>query len=211
MIMKRIGWILVVIFLGINQKPRAQSYELARLILDIEKLSQLKNILSDLYKGYEILKTGYTTIKDISEGSFNLHKAFLDGLLAVSPLVQKYERVAEIIDLQSRVVREYKAAESRYRRGNFLNPDELNYIHQVYENLVDKSGKNIENLLSVLTAGKLRMDDAERLRAIDGIYLETKDQFLFLRQFNNSTDGLVINRSIQDGNVRTQRNLHGIN
>src|SRR5450432_4601488 len=109
-------------------KSNAQIYELERLILDIEKLSQLKNILSDLYKGYEILKTGYSTIKDISEGNFNLHKAFLDGLLAVSPAVQKYERIAQIFELQSRIVKEYKSALGRYRNNNRFNPDELEYI-----------------------------------------------------------------------------------
>src|SRR5450432_324900 len=126
--MKKKVFILVLIISGINIKASAQSYKLARLILDIEKLSQLKNILSDLYKGYEILKTGYSTIKDISEGNFNLHKAFLDGLLAVSPAVQKYERIAQIFELQSRIVKEYKSALGRYRNNNRFNPDELEYI-----------------------------------------------------------------------------------
>src|SRR5450432_2763089 len=190
--MKKKVFILVLIISGINIKASAQSYELARLILDIEKLSQLKNILSDLYKGYEILKTGYSTIKNISEGNFNLHKAFLDGLLAVSPAVQKYQRVVDIIDLQARIVTEYKAALKRYRQDAHFNPDELEYIGNVYGNLVDKSAKNLENLISVLTAGKLRMNDAERLKQIDGIYMDTRDQFQFLRKFNNGTDLLAV-------------------
>src|ERR1700730_2101015 len=91
-------------------KGSAQVYELERLVLDIEKLLQLKDVLTDLYKDYEILETGYTAIKNISEGNFNLHKAFLDGLLAVSPTVQKYERAVDIIKDQGRIVSEYKSA-----------------------------------------------------------------------------------------------------
>ena len=75
--------IIIIIALLFSCKIQAQSYELQRLLLDIQKLAQLKSILTDLYKGYEILNTGYNTIKSISEGNFNLHKAFLDGLLAV--------------------------------------------------------------------------------------------------------------------------------
>ncbi len=209
--MKKLLAILVVSMLGFVQRPQAQAYELERLILDIEKLSQLKNILSDLYKGYEILKTGYTAIKDISEGSFNLHKAFLDGLLAVSPVVQKYERVEQIIVLQARIVKEYKAAENRYRSFSQFDPDELDYISRVYINLADRSAKNLEALINVLTAGKLRMDDAQRLREVDRIYRETNDQFLFLRQFNNGTDLLAAGREHQDRDIETIRNLHGIN
>ena len=208
--MKRIIILVVIAVLGINVKSMAQVYELERLILDIEKLSQLKSILSDLYKGYEILKTGYTTIKDISEGNFNLHKAFLDGLLAVSPAVQKYQRIVDIINLQDRIVTEYKAALKRYRKDARFNPDELEYIGNVYSNLVDKSAKNLENLIQVLTAGKLRMNDGERLKQIDGIYMDTRDQFNFLRRFNNGTDLLSVNRSIQHNDVQTLRNLYGI-
>ena len=38
------------------------------------------NKLKDMKEGYEIVSKGYSTIRDISKGSFNLHEAFLDGL-----------------------------------------------------------------------------------------------------------------------------------
>ena len=80
------------------------------LSLILKSWCNSKDVLTDLYKDYEILETGYTAIKNISEGNFNLHKAFLDGLLAVSPAVQKYERIVDIIDDQGRIVSEYKSA-----------------------------------------------------------------------------------------------------
>ena len=52
--------------------PQAQ--ELEELALDIEKLAQFKQILSDMKKGYTILSGGYNTIKNLSQGNFNLHK-----------------------------------------------------------------------------------------------------------------------------------------
>lgn len=203
--------VLVWIVFGLGSLGcQGQSYELQRLVLDIEKLAQLKSILTDLEKGYQILETGYSTIKDISEGNFNLHKAFLDGLLAVSPSVQKYYKITQIIEYQSRVVSEYKAALSRFRQDIHFNPDEIVYIGNVYNNLVDKSAKNLENLLNVLTADKLRMNDAQRLEAIDGIYGDTKNQFLFLRQFNNSTQMLAVNRSMEAGDAAKLKSLYGI-
>ena len=210
LIKKIVVFVFVVLGLGVTMNCKAQSYELQRLVLDIEKLAQLKSILTDLEKGYQILETGYTTIKNISEGNFNLHKAFLDGLLAVNPSVQKYFKIAEIIDYQSRIVSEYKAAMNRFSLDSHFNPDEIIYIGNIYDNLVDKSAKNLESLLNVLTAGKLRMNDAQRLQAIDGIYGATKNQFLFLRQFNNSTQLLAVNRSVEAGDAQTLRNLYGI-
>ena len=84
----------------------AQSYEAQQLLLNWEKLAQLKKILDNMYKGYQVLSYGYTTIKDISEGNFNLHHAFLEGLLQVSPTVLKYKRVVDIVPIPTRAARE---------------------------------------------------------------------------------------------------------
>ncbi len=87
-----IVWIIMFFFFG---QTMAQSTEVQQLLLNIEKLSQLKKILSNMKKGYEIVSNGYNTIKDISKGNFNLHQDFLDGLLQISPTVRKYKRIAE--------------------------------------------------------------------------------------------------------------------
>ena len=205
--MKRIFVIILLLFAF---KTKAQSYELERLILDIEKLAQMKSILSDLYKGYEILNTGYNTIKDISQGNFNLHKAFLDGLLAVSPAVRNYKRVFDIIDYQAKVVSEYKSAFNRFKLDKHFNLDEITYMTNVYNNLISGSLANLSNLLDVITASKLRMSDDERLQAIDGIYDDTKDKYLFLRQFNNSTTILAVQRTAEYNDAGTLKNLYGL-
>jgi hypothetical protein len=188
----------------------AQGYELERLTLDIEKLVQLKDMLSDLYKGYEILSTGYHAIKEISEGNFNLHKAFLDGLLAVSPAVQKYARVADIITDQASMVSEYKTAYNIFKQDKHFSPDELVYISGVYNNLISGSEKNLDNLLNVMTAGTLRMSDAERLHAIDGIYSDTQDRLNFLRAFNSKTAALSGELNKDQNDLGTVRGLYSL-
>ncbi len=186
---KTILLLTFTLFMGF--KPQAQVYELERLVLDIEKLAQLKNILTDLYKAYEILSSGYSAIKSISEGNFNLHKAFLDGLLAVSPAVQKYARVVDIVEDQGKILSEYKAAYHVFSADPHFSPDELVYLSSVYNNLIEKSERNLENLLNIMTASKLRMNDAERLQAIDRLYADTHGQLSFLRQFNSKTGSIT--------------------
>jgi hypothetical protein len=202
--------LLVVALIFVCANTKAQSYELERLILDIQKLAQMKNILSDLYKGYEILNTGYNTIKSISEGNFNLHKAFLDGLLAVSPAVKNYQRVLDIIDYQARIVSEYKSAFSRFQHDKHFNPDEITYLINVYNNLISGSLTNLSNLLNIITASVLRMSDNERMHAIDGIYDDTRDKLMFLRQFNNSTTILAVQRAAEYNDAGTIKNLYGL-
>src|ERR1700730_18790216 len=99
--------VLIMIFLitiGIARPNivKAQTQEAQQLLLNWEKLTQLKSVLKNMYEGYRIVSKGYNTIKDISQGNFTLHQVFLDGLLEVSPAVRKYKRVFDIINYQLR-------------------------------------------------------------------------------------------------------------
>lgn len=90
------------------QKAIAQDQDIMQLILDIEKLTQFKAILSDMQQGYSILTQGYQQVKNLSQGNFNLHSVFLNGLLQVNPEVAKYARVADIIADEVSILTEYK-------------------------------------------------------------------------------------------------------
>lgn len=188
----------------------AQAQELEELALDLQKLNQLKSILNNLYKGYEILSKGYNAVKDLSEGNFSLHEVFLDGLMQVSPAVRKYKKVADIVTVQLQLVKEYKSAFSRFRQLNIFNADELEYIGSVYSGLVDRSLQNLDDLLMVITANRLRMNDAERLHAIDRIYDDIEDKLQFLRSFNNRTQVLAVQRYQELQENKSLQKLYGL-
>ncbi|GAB2821300.1 TerB family tellurite resistance protein [Ferruginibacter profundus] len=203
--------IIIILFLSVSTiKASAQAEELQQLALNIEKLAQFKQILSDLKKAYEILYGGYTTIKNISEGNFNLHQTFLDGLLKVSPAVQKYKKVADIISLQIQLVKEYKAAFTRFKNNNWFRPEEIDYISKVYSNLFKKSLQHLDDLAKVLTANQLRMSDDERLNRIDQIFSGMQDKIVFLRYFNSNTSILGIQRSKEKSDVDIMQKLHHV-
>lgn len=197
----------LVLFSG---RSKAQSEEVQQLILNIEKLAQFKQILADMKKGYTILNGGYNTIKNLSEGNFNLHQTFLDGLMQVSPTVKKYKKVAEIIRLQSTLIKEYKSAFGHFKGEKLLRPDEIDYLAGVYGGLVDKSLQQIDDLTMVLTAGKLRMSDDERITAIDRIYEDMQDKVDFLRSFNSQTSVLVLQRAKEQKDARSMGSIYGI-
>ncbi|RWU08130.1 P-loop NTPase family protein [Pedobacter chitinilyticus] len=209
--MKKLWWtMLVAVMVAAGTKARAQADELAQLALNIEKLAQFKQILSDLKSGYQIISKGYGTVKDISEGNFKLHKTFLDGLYAVSPQVRKYRRVAEIIQYQLVLVREFRAANAHFARADLLNENELKYLAAIYQRLFEASLRNLEELTMIVTAGQLRMSDDERLKAIDGIHADIQDKVMFLRWFNNQAKGLVLQRERERTDMQNLKGLHGI-
>ena len=188
----------------------SQSQEAQQLLLNWEKLTQLKKILDDMYKGYSIVSKGYNTIKNLSQGSFNLHQIFLDGLMQVSPVVKKYKRVGDIIACQGMIVKEYKSAFNRFKKCGLFNSKEIDYMGDVYKNLFNKSLQSLDELMMVITANKLRMSDDERLRAIDSIYDAIEDKLSFLRNFNRGTTVLAIQRGRESIDTKLSQKLYDV-
>lgn len=203
--------LLVVLWLCASSLVvKAQGEEAQQLLLNVEKLAQFKKILQNMYDGYKILYKGYTAVKDISEGNFNLHKNFLDALLEVSPSVRKYKRIADIINYQVRIVKEYKAAFNRFKQEKQFTPDEIAHLGKIYGALLKQTTKSVDELLMAITAGELRMSDDERLQAIDRIYADVLEQFSFLKEFNNNTALLALQRKAEQANVDVSRKIASV-
>lgn len=208
--MKRIFCMMLLVLTGLV-KTQAQVAESAQLALNIEKLAQFKQILSDMKKGYQVLSGGYNTIKGISQGNFNIHKLFLDGLMEVSPTVRNYRRVGDIVNYQILLVREYKSAYSRFRSDENFSIKEIGYLASVYDNLFKDSLRNLDELTTIVTAGKLRMSDDERLRAIDDISKDMEEKLNFLRQFNQNTSVLSLQRAREKKDAQSMKKVYGLN
>lgn len=208
--MKKLILMLFLIIASGSSQLSAQAAEAEQLLLNVEKLAQLRQILADLKKGYEIVSAGYNTIKNISEGNFDLHKSFLDRLMEVSPAVRNYRKVADIINNQIFIVREYKNAYRRFKQDNHFSPVELKYLGSVYTNLFNQTMRNLDALATVITNRELRMSDDERLKAIDEIADSMQDKLLFLRHFNNTTTVLSFQRAREKEDVDGSKKIYGL-
>lgn len=203
-------WILLILF-GINFTSQAQSNEVQQLLLNVEKLTQLKNILSDMKKGYLIVSNGYNSVKQITEGNFSLHDVFINKLMAVNPVIKNYKRVADIIGYQKDMVKEYQQAFSRFNASQVFNKNELKYLVQVYKGLLNQSLQNIDELTTIITASKLSMSDDERIKIIDRIYEDTEDKLQFLKSFNRKTNVLMLQRNREKDETQHLQNLYQLN
>lgn len=207
--MKRLIILLLPLYLSLGlQDTKAQAEEAAQLLLNVTKLSQLKQILTDLEKGYTTLRTGYSQIENLASGNFSLHEAFLNQLLQVNPAVRNYHKVGEIIGYQIKLVKDYKHSFSSFKASGQFTVKEISYLSKVYGNLFERSLQQLDELTLVLTTGKLRMPDEERLEAIDRIHLDIQDKLIFLTAFNQETQVLAISRSKANQELDGIRNLY---
>ena len=200
----------LLVLLLLSNAASGQSSEVQQLLLNVQKLREFKAILQEMKDGYQVLYKGYTNIKNISEGNFSLHQTFLDGLFEVSPVVRSYKRIGDIIRYQLQIVKEYRAAYQQFQSTGQFSVSEIEYLGKVYQNLFIQSLKLLDELATILTSGKLRMSDDERLQAIDRIYEHVVDQYCFLNEFNNESAILSLQREKEKMDVELMRKIHGL-
>ena len=187
-----------------------QAFDTEQLILDVEKLVTLKQTLDDLKKGYQDLDAAYTRVRDIAKGSFDLHKAFLDGLLAVSPGVRNYVRIPAILDLQRRMLTRYQGAWGSLGPDAYLLPSERAEIGQAGSGMLDESSLELAHLTDILTDRVLRADDGERMRDIDGIYNRMEKRAKLLDGLLDAASLLSGRRRMEAAERMTVKKLYGI-
>lgn len=188
----------------------AQSQATQQLAFDIQKLAQFKQTLTKMYQGYQVISTGYSRVKTVTQGHYSLNKLFLDKLMGVSPIVRKYKRVGDIMTAESRILSQTRSSFRVFSQGSHFSPRELTYIKGVFTSLEARSAADLDALLTVVTADKLRMTDAERLHEIDRIWGSASESSAFLSSFTNQAAGLNQNRAREMQDISTMSSLNGL-
>jgi hypothetical protein len=182
-----------------RQKKTQQKYLL-------QHIAALKVYAGYLKKGYEIVDGGLQTIGDFSNGEFSLHNAFISGLKKVSPAIRNDVRVVEIIEMQVNIGKAFGSFESN---PNLSVSNQL-YIENVRENLWEESLKDLEELLMVITSGKVEMSDDERIERLNKVYFSLRDKSAFTQNFISEISLYTRQKELEKRSIEQTRNSYGI-
>lgn len=185
---------LIGLMLFFSMRGYTQSYEAQQLLLNYEKLVQLKQILENMYEGYQTLQSGYQKVKNVAEGNFKIHEVFLEELLDVSPQVKKYYRVKELLAIQQSISKEHLELFNRIKQGDEFEGGELRMMKDLLKGVFLSSIKSLDELVVLLADGQLRMSDFERIQAIDRLWVEMEGLLVAVRQINQEIHYLKWNR-----------------
>lgn len=188
----------------VSQKKTQTEY----LILQI---AANKAYMELLKKGYRIAKDGLNTISSFKRGEFDLHDAFFKSLKNVNPEVKRYVRIAETIELQRKIIREYNRMLPQLAASDALTVDELGYVQGVFKRLLDDCEIVLDDLVTVITSGKLEMKDDERVARIDRLFLDMQDKYTFCQNFSGEAKAMAAARVQEKNETITSRALHGLN
>ena len=177
----------------------------------MQQIAAFQMYLRHLKNGYDIAHTGISTVKNIKNGEWDLHKGYFGSLATVHPAIKNYAKVADIISMQIRIIKQVRALINESRQRKLLNAGEIEYVVKICDHLLAECLKSMENLIMVITSGELEMKDDERIKMIETIYAAMQDKSVFLLSFGNSIAMLSKQRLHEKIEVEISKTLNGIN
>lgn len=204
--MKLVYFIPMLLFLQV----KGQSVEMKQLLLNIEKLAQMKAHYQTMVQGYRTLENGYRQVNDLVKENFLLHQEYLDGLWAVRPSVRQYGRIQMIMQRHRQMVDEYRIVLQQLQSARMLKTQELQGLQSSMAVVVNRSNGLLDDMRLVLTPGKLRMNDEERIGLINRVDEEGSELLQQFRSIVNGYSALVDRRMLRQREVKSIRSLYGI-
>lgn len=176
----------------------------------VKQIALLRIYLGYLKKGYEIADKGLTTIHNIKNGDFNLHRDFFGSLKSVNPHIANSAKVADIIAFQVYIIQDMKRVNNFCRDNEHFAPEEIQYVAAVYSNMLFLCDASISELLMIIRSNETEMKDDERLMRIDRLYDDMLDKHTFVQSFDNDVRLIAKEREREQRSIELLRKQHDV-
>lgn len=175
-----------------------------------EQVAGLQLYLGAIRSGYHIAETGLTAANQLKNGTFGLHTAYFTSLEQVNPVIQNNPKGKAIADLNTQVNAQFNAEMRWQKQQGHLSAAEMANLQQVAAHLQKLSAADMAELTDILTPGKLRLTDEQRLQRLDQLYADMKDKAAFTASFTGKCRQLALSRKKAQADRETLRKLYGI-
>jgi len=140
-------------------------------------------------------------IKGIVDKTQQLHDTWYKSLLQISSGVRNYRRVKEIYDAQAGMISQYSTIRGTLTRQG-LTSAQVASVGKTYTAILVENVGLIEELVQVLSSGRAKMTDPERLEFINKIADQMSDQQSLMGYF--TSQNLALASQQRQNSVDTQ-------
>jgi hypothetical protein len=175
----------------------------------LQQIAALQVYDGYLQKGYDIAKDGTGAISSIKNGDLSLHTGHIDSLKIVSNSVRNYSKVKGISQLQQQIITSHNKVYPELTQSKQLAAKELANFNIIYQAILVQSKTGLEELLLVITNGKLSLSDNERIAKIDKLYKEMQDLYGKEQKINNQMLALAAQRSRGSKDNKMLKGIYG--
>lgn len=216
-------FILVILMLFLAQIARAQfivgsvlNQTVGRIIraidLEVQKAQNKTIWLQNAQKEIEneLHQLQLSNIAGISQQQKDLFSEYYQELFKVKVLISDYEQVRHIMVRQEQLVSMYKTSWALSQRDSHFTAAELQQISSVYNGILQESARNLDQLSKVVNSFQTQMTDGQRMELIERIAKQVDGNYDDLKKFTNQNILLSMERSKDQQDVQSIKNLYGI-
>ncbi|HCL06725.1 MAG TPA: hypothetical protein DHW64_12535 [Chitinophagaceae bacterium] len=187
----------------------AQTQELEQLKINLEKLAQMRLMLSQAKQGYQILERGYNGIRDAAKGNFDLHKQKLNDLLVIRQTVRQSPSLGDFQQHRTTTSQEIAQWLQQAKHLGIFQVWELVNIEAVFKERLKEMDVLSEEVQMVLRSGSLRMSDAERLQMLENINQRSFACLLLVRETIQQQKKIAVKRAQAKQDQQAVKRLYG--
>jgi hypothetical protein len=180
--------------------------------LAVQQVQNKTIVLQNAQKELENVMTKLQ-LDDISnwvEKQRKLYEDYYNELWQVKQVIADYDKVRDIVRLQSKIVSEYTRAYSLFKQDKHFTSDELDQMFRVYNGILSESLKNVDQVLLVVNSLVTQMDDAGRIEIINKAASGVQKNYSDLQRFNQQNVQLSLERGSDVNDIETVKKLYGI-
>jgi hypothetical protein len=148
-----------------------------------QQIAALQVYQGVLKAGYNLAHHGLSSITNSAKAELNLHTGYYNSLKMASPAVRHNPQVKEIVVWQQDIITVLKG----------LSDD--GYYRQVKAAVLSDCDKELAELRTIVSDGKLEMSDAERLKWIGRVHRAMQDNYRFAVTFCNQVKILQMQKT----------------
>jgi len=179
------------------------------------KIQRLQNKTIWLQNAQKVLENKMselklTEISDWVEKQRAQYANYFDELWRIKTALAYYQRIKDIIEKQLQLVNEYKGAWALFKQDKNFTADEMDYMQEVYNGMMDESIKNLDQLSLVINAFVTQMSDANRMEIINEVDHNLDENLNDMREFNNQNKMISLQRASEKGDIETVKKLYGL-
>lgn len=221
--MKKLLVCMVIVLMSIATETKAQDpitliikQGIKKVIIAVDlKIQRLQTKTIWLQNAQKVVENSMSKLKlgqitDWVQKQKDLYQNYFDELWKVKDVLSYYHHIKEITEQQIALVKQYHAAWNGVRQDRHFTADEILYIGQVYNGIIDASLKNLDQVALVINSFATQMSDARRMeiinRAADAMQTNLND----LKSFNQQNIQLSLQRSKDENDIAVVKKLYGI-
>jgi hypothetical protein len=172
----------------------------------LQQIAALQVYSGYLKQGYKIANGGLGYITGSLKDEFSLHTSYYNKLRSVNAVVKNNLKVNDILNWQRDILRSMNNLD----QATYLSTREKLYVGKVKQALLADCDEQITALQILLTNGKLKLTDDERIKRLNSIHLAMQSNYRFIADFAGKVKVYGLQKQQENTNLEISKFIFGI-